>query len=186
MKRYTPEELAEIIRLHGLWRMNDPTGCRANLCDADLRGVDLRGADLRGADLRDADLCGVDLRGADLCGVDLRGAKNSELALVRVSHIPAEGGFMAWKQCMNNTLVRLWIPEDAQRSHAGGRKCRATHAQVIEVIGAEFGVSCHDRKTTYRKGETVVCDKWCEDRWQECAGGIHFFLHRLEAEEFVF
>ena len=28
--------------------------------------------------------------------------------------------------------------------------------------------------TEYRVGQRVTCDKWCEDRWEECAGGIHF------------
>jgi hypothetical protein len=28
----------------------------------------------------------------------------------------------------------------------------------------------------------VRCDKWNEDRWIECGGGIHFFLTRIEAE----
>ena len=46
----------------------------ADLCDADLRGADLGGADLCGADLRDANLRGADLGGADLCDADLGGA----------------------------------------------------------------------------------------------------------------
>ena len=44
------------------------------LCEANLRGADLREADLRGADLREADLYGADLREADLREADLRGA----------------------------------------------------------------------------------------------------------------
>ncbi|EDB5291244.1 pentapeptide repeat-containing protein, partial [Salmonella enterica subsp. enterica serovar Corvallis] len=51
----------------------------ADLCDANLRGANLRGADLRGANLcdanlRGANLRGADLRGANLCGANLRGA----------------------------------------------------------------------------------------------------------------
>lgn len=50
------EELAEILRKHGLWLRGEPGGVRD-----DLRGADLRWADLSGANLRDADLSGANL-----------------------------------------------------------------------------------------------------------------------------
>lgn len=65
----TREQIDKIIESHGKWLRDEEGGSRANLCDADLRG-----ADLRGADLRCADLCGADLRGANLCRADLRDA----------------------------------------------------------------------------------------------------------------
>ena len=84
MKKYTQEELSEILRLHKLWIEDDPKGRRADLQSAklqmadlqraDLRGADLRGADLRGADLQRADLREADLRRADLQRADLRWA----------------------------------------------------------------------------------------------------------------
>jgi len=51
----------------------------ANLCDADLRGANLRDSNLRDADLRGANLIGSNLsgsnlRGANLIGSNLRGA----------------------------------------------------------------------------------------------------------------
>lgn len=51
---------------------------RADLLDANLRGVDLRGADLRQADLRGAYLRGADLRGCDLSDAWLDGASFHE------------------------------------------------------------------------------------------------------------
>ena len=79
MKRFTPEELAEVLRLHALWLADADGGIRANLCDANLCGADLYGADLRyanlcGANLRYANPCGANLRGANLCGANLYGA----------------------------------------------------------------------------------------------------------------
>ena len=79
MKKYTPDELAEVLHLHKLWVMDEEGGQRAYLQRADLRGAYLRGADLQGADLQGADLRGADLQGADLRGAylqraDLRGA----------------------------------------------------------------------------------------------------------------
>jgi hypothetical protein len=91
---------------------------------------------------------------------------------------------IAWKKCQDGVIVRLKIPAAARRSNATGRKCRAEFAEVLEVIGAKVGTSTHDGKTRYAVGKTVKCDAWCEDRWQECAGGIHFFLTREEAEAY--
>jgi hypothetical protein len=158
----------------------------ANLSRADLRGADLRGADLRGADLSRADLYGADLRGADLrgadlSGADLYGAKNAEGAMAHTRILP-EGALIGWKKCRDDVLVKLRIPEEAKRSHAFGRKCRAEFVEVLDVIGADVGISQHDGKTEYRVGETVRPDVFDEDWQQECAGGIHFFITRLEAE----
>ena len=58
----------------------------------------------------------------------------------------------------------------------------AENAAYPEVVGAEVAVSGHDRAVTYKAGETVRAHEWCEDWTQECAGGIHFFLTRIEAE----
>ena len=83
-------DLAEVLRLHGLWLQGNPAGQRANLRGADLRGADLRdavlrdavlagatltGAKLAGATLTGATLAGADLAGADLAGANLTGAK---------------------------------------------------------------------------------------------------------------
>jgi len=73
--------LAEVLRLHGLWRAGDPAGKRADLREAYLRWAWLRGADLRGADLREAYLRGANLRGANLRRADLRGANLSDADL---------------------------------------------------------------------------------------------------------
>jgi uncharacterized protein YjbI with pentapeptide repeats len=156
----------------------------ANLYGANLRGADLYGADLRGANLRGANLRGADLRGANLYGANLRGAKEiPELALAESNILP-EGNIVGWKKCRNGVIVKLLIPQKAHRSNATGRKCRAEYIQVLRVYGAEEGISQHDGKTTYRKGEIVRCDEWNPDRWVECGGGIHFFLTRIEAENF--
>ncbi|ELE5074791.1 pentapeptide repeat-containing protein [Salmonella enterica] len=78
-------ELSKVLEQHKVWITSlDQEGSRADLCDADLCGADLRdadlcdadlcGADLRDANLCDADLCGADLRDANLRDADLRGA----------------------------------------------------------------------------------------------------------------
>jgi hypothetical protein len=91
---------------------------------------------------------------------------------------------IGWKKCAHGIIVKLSIPHDAKRSNATDRKCRAEYADVLEVIGADVAISTHDGKTEYRAGQRVTCDKWVEDRWSECAGGIHFFITRAEAEAY--
>ena len=162
---------------------------RANLRGAGLRGANLRGANLCGANLRGANLLGANLLGADLqCanlrGAHLEGADLDGVCAARLMTCPESGAFDAWKKCNKGVVVKLRIPAKAKRSSATGRKCRAEFAKVLAVFGGEVGVSNHDGKTEYRKGETVHCDNWCEDRWQECAGGIHFFITRAEAEAY--
>ena len=156
----------------------------ANLRDADLRGADLRGADLRDADLRDADLRDADLRDADLRGADLRDAKGCYLSC------PTEGSFIGWKKASGH-IVKLRIPEDARRSSATGHKCRCDKAYVMEIQNMDGTKatedtvrSDHDKNFVYTVGATVEVPDFDDNRWSECAPGIHFFIDRREAVEY--
>jgi hypothetical protein len=195
-KTPTPDQWRDILEKHARWWRSEPGGERADLQGAYLRGADLQGAYLQGADLQradlqgaylqdanlqDANLRGANLRGAYLQGADLQGAKNADLAIAQTRILP-EGDLIGWKKCRDGVLVKLVIPADAKRSHAHGRKCRAEYVRVLEVIGAEVGISLHDVKTEYRAGIEVRCDKWDADMWNECGGGIHFYITRFEAE----
>ena len=73
-------DLKKILDEHLLW-LNGKGGSRANLCDADLSGADLRCANLRNADLRNADLRCANLSDADLRDADLRCANLSNADL---------------------------------------------------------------------------------------------------------
>ena len=182
MKRYTPDELKEIIRLHGLWLADADGGTRANLIDANLSRADLSCANLRGADLR-----GAYLSCANLSGANLSRAEGADLALAMGMHIPPSGPFWAWKKCHSlngNVIVKLLIPEDARRSHGSERKCRSEFVDVLEVIGADEAFSDHDSSVKYRAGLRVVADSWDTDRWKTCSNGIHFFLTQEEAQAY--
>ncbi len=159
----------------------------ADLRDADLREADLYGVNLFGADLREADLFGADLREADLFGANLFGAKN---VLFVPMTCPDSGSFTAWKKAHGH-IVKLLIPEDARRSSATGRKCRCDKAVVIAIEtvngkSAELDeiASDHDGTFIYKVGETVTELNFCEDRFNECAAGIHFFINRKEAVDY--
>ena len=157
----------------------------ADLRSADLYGADLRSANLYGADLRSANLYGANLSGANLSGADLYGAKDAELVLARTLITPEFGTpFVGWKKCRDGIIVKLAIPSKSRRSNASGRKCRAEYVKVLEIFGAAKAISQHDINTTYEVGKIVRCDNWNEDRWTECGGGIHFFITRIEAENY--
>ena len=90
MKKYSTEELTEILQSHKEWLFGDPDGERACLNGADLSGVDLQnaylnGVNLEGADLREANLSGASLSGANLEGANLQGADLREAYLGRAN-----------------------------------------------------------------------------------------------------
>jgi hypothetical protein len=70
----SPGDLAEILRIHGLWLASQPGGVRADLYGANLVGADLTGAVLVDANLVRAVLEGANLVGANLVRADLYGA----------------------------------------------------------------------------------------------------------------
>ena len=158
--------------------------CGANLCEANLRGANLCGANLCGADLREANLRGANLCGANLCGANLREAKGTYMAC------PTDGSFIGWKKA-SGYIVKLQIPEDARRSSAGCEKCRCDKAFVIEIQNIDGSnayietiCSDHDENFVYAVGATVEVSDFDDDRWNECAPGIHFFIDRRAAVEY--
>ena len=213
------EKLKEILDKHKKWLIHKDSGVCADLHGADLIGADLREADLRRANLHGADLIGADLRranlrGADLSGADLSGANLSEADLRRANlsganlrgadlcevrinertvfyalQCPEKGAYMAFKKA-GGYIVELEIPEDALRSFATTRKCRASKAKVISITSVdgensvESIASDYDSKFIYKTGETVEVPDFDTDRWNECAAGIHHFITRAEAEQY--
>ena len=172
----------------------DANLCKANLFRADLRDTNLRNADIRGADLRE-----VDIRGADLRGADLSGAKNVPFIPLVCPDVKA---FTGWKKAFVfkdktlgvpfDAIIELEIPTDARRSSATSRKCRCDKAvvkSITSVDGSESfdtAFSKYDYTFVYKVGETVCVDNFEEDRFRECAPGIHFFINRQEAVDYCY
>ena len=192
------EKLQKILDQHKQWLagnggetadLRDASLLQADLDSANLTSADLHGADLRYANLRGANLSGADLRNANLSGADLSGAiltdiEYDEYTSFFALQCPEEGAFIGWKKCKGDVLVKLLIPEDAKRSSATTRKCRASKAIVLDVIGDEKGISSKCPTLVYEAGKEVVPDSFDEDRWNECSHGLHFFLTRKEAERY--
>lgn len=116
------------------------------------------------------------------------------------SHVPDTGSFIGWKKAMINHdnyeddeyyIVKLRIPEDARRSNAGQNKCRADMAYVEDIQDLEGNSvdkvveSMWDSNFKYQKGQTITEPNFCENRFEECARGIHFFLNRNDAVNFT-
>ncbi len=163
----------------------------ADLSGADLHGTDLRAAVLCGADLFKADLSGADLRSANLYGADLRGANTDGIVydaktFFFAMQCPEEGAYIGYKRA-GNLIVKLEIPADAKRSSATSRACRASKAKVISITDLCGNPACqsvpsdYDSDFIYTVGKTVEVLDFCEDRWAECASGIHHIITRQEA-----
>ena len=155
-------KLNKILKKHEMWLDGIKGGESANLSDANLRGADLRGA-------------------------NLSDAKYNETTSFFALQCPEKGSFVAYKKCENRLIVELLITEDAKRSSATTRKCRASKAKVLSIANVEStetfeqAISHHDRGFVYKVGETVEVENFDTDRWNECSTGIHFFITRQEA-----
>ena len=166
------EKLKEILENHKHWLIEDCDGWQ------DMR---------------------ANLRGAGLSGTDLSGAENVPFIPLAC---PDTGAFFGFKKAklyspdesaQQDVIVELEILADARRSSATGRKCRCDKAKVLSIttldgmaVGADAGTvrSSYDSDIVYEVGEIVTEPNFCEDRWEECAPGIHFFINRQEAVQY--
>ena len=182
LRKISQEELDMILKNHKRWlttlRMK---GERADLANTDLSYTDLSGADLRGADLHGSDLTGANLKNAVLLGANLTDVKNFPNIPMAC---PTEGSFIGWKHA-GGYIIKLEIPEDAKRSSGTDKECRCSKAKVLAIEdddGASADVtevhSDFDPDFIYKVGETVIADDFDDNRFNEYAPGIHFYMNR--------
>lgn len=173
----------------------------ANLRYADLKGANLRCADLKDADLRranleDADLSysnlsnsnlrDVNLNSADLSSADLKDIKTNIHTIGYNLACPEKGSFIGYKKA-KGCLIELLILKDAKRSSATTAKCRCNKAKVLDIRDIKTGKkvkeirSNYDSNFIYKVGEIVHVDNFDNNRWNECATGIHFFINKENA-----
>ena len=76
-------------------------------------------------------------------------------------------------------------------SSATGHKCRCDKAYVMEIQNMDGTKatedtvrSDHDKNFVYTVGATVEVPDFDDNRWSECAPGIHFFIDRRAAVEY--
>lgn len=110
---------------------------------------------------------------------------------------PEQGAFVGYKVglTLNEYLflipcvIKLSIPEDAKRSSAYGNKCRCDKAKVLDIrtFGGQkvkSAVSQYDYSFVYEINKEVSVPDFDENRWHECAPGIHFFMSEKEALDY--
>lgn len=124
---------------------------------------------------------------------------------------PEKGEFIGYKKIIVEYLgsgkikygiAKLRIPGTAQRSSAFGSKCRCSVAFVEEITSIDnnksytSGVSprsyipmfdefSQNGKLEYTIGEYLEPDSFDPNPWNECSNGIHFFMTREEAENYI-
>lgn len=134
-----------------------------------------------------------------LAGASMNGAKNLPSFEFSMA-CPSDGAFIGWKKLTywedmksewygRKVLIKLLIPEDAQRCSATTKKCRCSKAKVLgfyDLDGNEITdivklINTHYTKCEYVKGEWIYPDGFEADRWKECSNGIHFFINKIDA-----
>ena len=174
----------------------------ANLRCANLREADLRCARLYNANLRYANLYGVNLRNANLYGADLHNAflykndlNSANLGEADLRHVVGKlieyrkgkiltQDILGYKKCKNGIIITLKIPRGAIVFSINGCKCRTNKAKVIDIDGADRAFSSYKHMSYYVGDEITIYNFNCEYNI-ECAEGIHFFMTREEAENYL-
>lgn len=119
--------------------------------------------------------------------------------------VPETGSFIGYKKALScitpgrhfPVIIKLEIQEDSLRNSACGRKCRASKVKVLDIYSikdknikyeiaySKFGL-CSENSLKYEIGKIVEPNSFEEDRWIECAPGIHFFITEEEAINYDF
>jgi len=172
MKKYTKEELIEILEQHAQWlRDENDEGranlrwadlSRANLHRADLSGANLSRADLSRANLSEANLHGADLRWANLHGADLRWADLSradlheaDLSEANLSGADLSGADLSGADLSEANLANTCLdPQLTHHARAFARKCPAQHTGGRIVYRTER--SKYVGNTRYHPGKTYI------------------------------
>ena len=113
-------------------------------------------------------------------------------------HCPETGSYIAYKKAtgkpcsrLDFCIIKLLIPEDAKRSSSLTSKCRASKAVVLDIFDLcdeskhlDIAYAIYDSKFVYHINDTVEVTDFDNNRWEECAPGIHHFLSKQEAIEY--
>lgn len=135
------------------------------------------------------------------CEMDNCRSFNSNLVFPQ--HVPSEGSFIAWKKarickCAENdyedtdVIVKLRVVEDADRCSAN-HKCRASKVEVLQFetldgkkLPDDTDVSSVFNHTFKYHIGIVESRAYNTNPQDECSNGIHFFLNRDDAVNYVF
>ena len=156
----------------------------ANLRGANLTDVCLEYANLYGANLRGANLTGADLRRAELTYADLTDTILDEKEQCRKGIVLTEP-IVGYKKACGGKIITLELPIGAKVFSINGNKIRTNKVNVIDMQGETELSSCYDANFKYHVGDEIDIIDFNENYNVECCGGIHFFLTREEAENYL-
>ena len=162
----------------------------ANLTGANLTRANLTGAILRHANLYDADLTGANLSGVDLINSELEYADLTDTILDEKEQcrkgIVLTEPIVGYKKASGGKIITLEIPVEAKVFSINNSKRRTNKVKVIDMQGETELSSIHDNDFKYHVGDEIEITNFDERYNVECSTGIHFFLTREEAEEFIY
>lgn len=176
------------------------TNCNFNGTDGSIIGCSIYGCELYGGDIDGYnnmfEACKFDSSEYYFYNCEFKDCSGQQVPQACPSH----GEFIAWKAAMSEEtnmpcIVKLLIPADATRSSANDMKCRASKAIVLEIqdatdkekpLSSQHAYSYWDEDFKYEPGMTVYPEfGFSFNRWNECAGGIHFFVDREGALKYA-
>ena len=153
---------------------------RAHLNFADLTSANLTDANLTHANLTDADLTGTYLTFADLTDTILDEKEQCRKGIVLTEPM------IGYKKSDENKIITLEMPIGSKVFSINNKKRRTNKANVIDMQGETELSSIHDNSFKYHVGDEIEIKDF-DDRYNvECWVGIHFFLTRDEAEEYIY
>lgn len=180
----------------------------ADVFDSDFKGSDLEEAKFSGADMDNTGFADTNLKNAslmfasrtywsDFTNADMTGVLTEEVdfdpelikgvkGLEQSICCPEEGSFVAWKKCREGKILKLLIPERAERKGNTRRSLRASEAVILEIFDKDGypdkeAYSLYDEEFKYVKGEKVYAGEADYEHLGDVAG-IYFVLSRKEAE----
>ena len=205
MKKITKKELKTILVQHMLWLdSNEKRGECADLSGADLTYTDLTGVRLFGANLTDADLTGANLTDASLFDANLTGANltcanltSANLTFADLTNtilddkeqcrkgIVLTEPMTGYKKSGEGKIITLEIPIGAKIFSINKYKRRTNKCKVIDMQGETELCSIYYADFKYHVGDEIEITNFDKNYNVECGEGIHFFLTREEAENYL-
>ena len=83
-----------------------------------------------------------------------------------------------YKKCVGNVIVVAHIPKDAHVCGSRGDKCRASKAEIVDIIGdlcgEKVGVSYFDPMVEYHIGDVIEIKNF-DLSGIKCSTGFHFY-----------
>ena len=98
-----------------------------------------------------------------------------------------------WKS-VGGFLIKLEVPANAKRTASvAGRKCRASKVKTLEILNPDgvmapkgtVAITNTYNGAEYKKGRITKPDSYDDNPLVECTHGIHFFLTKEEALEWL-